>query len=111
LPIIVVLQNIYYDYCTFIAIEKKYQLKGNWCLINMLCYLLLAPAITVSAPAGIVGLAMQWAALRTNLVLRRVPPQVNSLSTNIKICHGLEWTGASTTPPTIRSYSKSMLVC
>jgi hypothetical protein len=83
----------------------------------MLCYLWLAPAITVSAPAGIVGLAMQWAAVRTNLVLRRVPPQVNSgtpvntLSTNIKICHGLEWAGASTTPPTIRSYSKSMLVC
>jgi hypothetical protein len=66
----------------------------------------LAPAIKVSKPTGIGGLGMQWAAVRTSVGVRRVPPQINWPPFNNIICHGLEWAGASMPPPTIQSNSK-----
>ncbi len=68
-------------------------------------YLVLAPAINCSKPAGTGGSGMQWAAVRTNLGVRRVPPQINLPPFSNKICHGFEWAGASIPPPTIRSSS------
>jgi len=72
----------------------------------LIYYLVLAPAIKVSKPTGTGGLGMQWAAVRTSVGVRRVPPQSNRPPFNNIICHGLEWAGASKPPPTIRSYSK-----
>lgn len=48
---------------------------------------------------------MHWAAVRTKLFLRRVPLQM-SFPDTIKTCHGFEFLGLSTVPPTIRPDAK-----
>jgi hypothetical protein len=51
---------------------------------------------------------MQCAAVNTNLLFRRVPPQRPPYMT--KTCQGLEWAGFSTSPPTIRSDSNKIIL-
>ncbi len=67
-------------------------------------HLLHAPAVTVNVEASV----MQCAAVRTNMSVRRVPPQRRFAYdlTVSKICHGLEWVGFSGSPPAIRSGAK-----
>ncbi len=62
---------------------------------------MLAPATMVDEVVKSDG--MQCAAVKTNLLLRRVPPHWPPYMT--KTCQGLEWAGFSTSPPTIRSDS------
>jgi hypothetical protein len=49
---------------------------------------------------------MQWAAVSTKLALRRVPPQRPPYMTST--CHGFEWAGFSTVPPTMRPDSEHL---
>jgi hypothetical protein len=64
----------------------------------------------VLAPATIVGASddMQWAAVRTKVLLRRVPPQ-RFFPYKTKTCHGFEFFGLSMVPPTIRSEAKDQV--
>jgi hypothetical protein len=69
-------------------------------------YHVLAPATIVDEAATLDG--MQWAAVRTKVLLRRVPPQ-RAPPYKTKTCHGFEFFGFSTVPPTIRSEAKDQV--
>jgi len=81
--------------------QSLYELSGNvfdMSVVNI-SYQVLAPAMMVDEVVKSDG--MQCAAVKTNLLFRRVPPQRPPYMTNT--CQGLEWAGFSTSPPTIRS--------
>jgi len=78
-------------------------LFGKVCIF----YHVLAPATIVDETDRSDG--MQWAAVRTKVLLRRVPPQRPPYIT--KTCHGFEFFGLSMVPPTIRSEAKEEVRC
>jgi hypothetical protein len=81
--------------------QSVYEFSENvfYMSVIKISYQVLAPAMMVDEVVKSDG--MQCAAVKTNLLLRRVPPQRPPYMTNT--CQGLEWAGFSTSPPTIRS--------
>lgn len=101
--------------------EELEHLKWTNCLVNFvffhnilvlnenIFYLVLAPAIIVDEAEK--SDVMQWAAVSTKMLVKRVPPQISSTSLlfEIKTCHGFEFFGLSMDPLTIRSGAKEWI--